>query len=64
MFDGYSFKGRHSVIVDGEDEGHEGTDEDDEGSTGPKTEDHEHEEDELDPGQKMPENARNIICPT
>ncbi|QRV94769.1 Serine/threonine-protein kinase [Ceratobasidium sp. AG-Ba] len=27
VFDGYSFKGRHSVILDDEDEGHEGSDE-------------------------------------
>ncbi|KAG8781259.1 hypothetical protein FRC12_022067 [Ceratobasidium sp. 428] len=27
VFDGYSFKGRHSVIIDDEDEGHEGSDE-------------------------------------
>jgi len=65
VFDGYSFKGRHSVIIDGEDEGHEGTDEEDEGSTGPKTEDHEHEEDELDPGQKTPEAVQSqLTTPT
>jgi serum/glucocorticoid-regulated kinase 2 len=59
VFDGYSFKGRHSVIIDGEDEVHEGTDEEDEGSIGPKAEEPEAEpeEDELDPGQKTPEAA-------
>lgn len=55
VFDGYSFKGRHSVIIDGDDEGYEGTDEEDEGVTGPKTEEPEPEEDELDPGQKTPD---------
>ncbi|KAG9103747.1 hypothetical protein FRC06_008479 [Ceratobasidium sp. 370] len=28
VFDGYSFKGRHSVIIDEDDDGHEGSDED------------------------------------
>ena len=55
VFDGYSFKGRHSVIIDGEDEGYEGTDEEDEGPTAPKIEEPEPEEDELDPGQKTPD---------
>lgn len=54
VFDGYSFKGRHSVIIDGEDEVHEGTDEEDEESFGPKTEEPEHE-DEPGSGQKTPE---------
>ena len=55
VFDGYSFKGRHSVIIDGEDEGYGGTDEEDEGLTVPKVEEPEPEEDELDPGQKTPD---------
>ena len=55
VFDGYSFKGRHSVIIDGEDEARDGTDEEDEGSIGPKTEEPEADEDELDAGQKTPE---------
>ena len=65
VFDGYSFKGRHSVIiVDGEDEGHEGTDEEDEGSIGIKTEEPEHE-DELDSGQKTPEAVQSqLTTPT
>lgn len=64
VFDGYSFKGRHSVIIDGEGEGYEGTDEEDEGSTGPKNEEPEHE-DELDPGQKTPEAGQGqLVTPT
>lgn len=65
VFDGYSFKGRHSVILDGDDEGHEGTDEEDEGSIGIKTEEPGHEEDELDPGQKTPEAVQGqLTTPT
>jgi serum/glucocorticoid-regulated kinase 2 len=55
VFDGYSFKGRHSVIIDDEEEVYEGTDEEDAGITGPKTEDTTYVENELDPGQKTPE---------
>ena len=47
VFDGYSFKGRHSMIIDGEDEGHEGADEEDEKPASPVPEE--------DPGQKTPE---------
>lgn len=65
VFDGYSFKGRHSVIIDAEEEGHEGTDEEDEASIlGIKTEEPE-QEDELDPGQKTPEAIQSqLTTPT